>query len=227
MKNITIVTGGTSGLGKALVKELVSQGKDVCIIARQHQKILNVLEEYGCNLIGYSGCLEDEYFVKKVFKELKEKGYYINTLYNCAGVGIFGTPEDMDLNKINQVMNSNVIGLMNITYETCKNMSTGGLIVNVMSTAGLKGNPNESLYCASKWAVRGFTEAMKAYYKKSNIKIVGVYPGGMNTPFWTPNCGLSPDVSKFMDPEEVAKAIVYNMQNWQTMHIADLVIERR
>lgn len=226
MKNVSIVTGGSSGLGKEVVRLLVQNGESVCIVARNLSKIQDAVDEIGGDIQYFTGDLSDNQFITSVFSSLKDNDLYPNYLYNCAGKGIFGAPEDMHLNQVMDVFNSNTIGLMNITYEACRCMTEGGTIVNVMSTAALKGNANESLYCASKWAVRGFTEALRAYYKKSNIHIIGVYPGGINTPFWSPDCGLSPDVSKFMNPAEVAAAIVQNVAEKKTMYSADITIER-
>lgn len=226
MKKISIVTGGASGLGLELTRELVRKQQNVCIIGRDNKKIEHTIAEMQ-NCIGYSGDLCDENFIKGVFSDLTSKGYYVDYLYNCAGIGVFGAPIDMDLQKVKKVMDSNVVGLMCISYEACRNMINGGTIINIISTAALKGNAEESLYCASKWAVRGFTEAMKAYYKKKNIHIIGVYPGGMNTSFWTADCGLNPDVSKFMDPSEVAKVIVFNVLERKTSYTADITIERK
>lgn len=227
MKKISIVTGGSSGLGKELAKELVSRGYSVCILGRDADKIQSSIAEIAGDILGYSCDLCDEGSVHSVFMDLQEKGYYVDYLYNCAGQGIFGAPTAMHIQQIQAVMNSNIIGLMCISYEACRHMSEGGTIINIASTAGLKGNPEETLYCASKWAVRGFTEAMRAYYKKSTIHIIGVYPGGINTPFWKPDCGLSPDVSKFMDPSEVAKTIIENVLEKRTLYVADLTIERK
>lgn len=226
MKNVSIVTGGSSGLGKEIVRLLVQKGESVCIIARDNNRIQETIEEIGGDIQSFAGDLSDEQFIKSVFSSLKNNGFYVNYLYNCAGKGIFGVPEEMHMPQVMEVFNANTIGLMNITYEACRYMSEGGTIINVMSTAALKGNANESLYCASKWAARGFTEALRAFYKKSNIHIIGVYPGGINTPFWSPDCGLSPDVSKFMDPAEVAATIVFNASEKKSMYSADITLER-
>lgn len=226
MKKVSIVTGGSSGLGKEIVRLLVKKGESVCIIARDINKIKDTVKEIGGDIQFFVGDLSDEQFIASVFSSLKNNGYYVNYLYNCAGKGIFGSPEDMHYDQIVDVFNSNTIGLMVITYEACRNMTEGGTIVNVMSTAALKGNANESLYCASKWGARGFTEALRAFYKKSNIHIIGVYPGGINTPFWRPDCGLSPDVSKFMDPAEIADTIIQNTVEKKSMYSADITLER-
>ena len=227
MKNISIVTGGASGLGKSLTKKLLEKGQSVCIISRNQAKIDAVKNELGADIVSYAGDLSNEAFCKEVFADLNSKGYYVDYLYNNAGIGIFGEPVDMNMEKIMAVMNSNVIGLMCLTYEALRNMQNGGTIVNVMSTAALKTPPKESLYSASKCAVKGFTDSLKQTYKKTNIHIIGVYPGGMNTPFWTPDCGSNPDVSKFMDPDEVADVIVFNTLERKTSYTSDIVIERK
>ncbi|MDE6285148.1 MAG: SDR family NAD(P)-dependent oxidoreductase [Bacilli bacterium] len=229
MKKISIVTGGSSGLGKELVRELVVRGRQVCIIARDDKKIKDAINEIGSNILGYSCDLCDEKAVHVVFADLSAKGYYVDYLYNCAGVGRFGIPEDMHIPQIQTVMNSNVIGLMCITYEACRAMSEGGTIINIASTAALKGNAKETAYCASKWAVRGFTEALKAYYKEkgNTIHVIGVYPGGIKTPFWSEECGMNANTSKFMDPAELAKIIVENSLEKNSLFVSDITIDRK
>lgn len=226
MKKISLITGGSSGLGFALANELVSKDYNVCIIGRNQEKLNDAVKALAKNVISYCGDITDEEFVKYVFKDLTDKGYYVDYLYNNAGVGYFGEPEKMDMEHINKVINTNVVGLMAMTYECCRYMSEGGTIINVMSTAALKGNANETLYCASKWAVRGFTEALKAYYKGKKIHAIGVYPGGMKTAFWSSECGMSPNLTTFMEPEEVAKVIVFNVMERKTSYTADITIER-
>lgn len=225
MKKISIITGGSSGLGKELAIKLINRGQQVCILGRDAKKLDSVKKEICC--LGFAGNIADESFVSKVFSQLKSDNYYVDFLYNCAGKGYFGEPISMHENNVRDIMESNVIGLLTISYEACREMINGGTIVNISSTAGLKGNANETLYCASKWAVRGFTEAMKAFYKKSSIHIVGVYPGGINTPFWSSECGMNPDVTKFMDPGEVAEVIVSNVLEKNTLYTADITIERK
>lgn len=227
MNKISIITGGSSGLGKAIAKLLVEQGETVCIIARNENKINDVVEELGANALGYAGDLIDEQFVYKVFDDLTQKGYYVDHLYNVAGVGIYNEPQNVHSEEVVKTMNSNIIGLIVVSSEACRRMTDGGTIINVGSTASLKGNANESVYCASKWAVRGYTEALQAYYKKKNIHIIGVYPGGMNTPFWAEDEVIKPDTSKFMDPMEVAQMIVSNVAERRSLYNSMMVIDRR
>ena len=103
----------------------------------------------------------------------------------------------------------------------------GGTIVNIMSTAALVGKPNESVYCAAKWGARGFTEAIKTATKGTKIKVIGAYPGGMNTEFWSEDCGARLDTSNFMNPCEVAELIVHTALERKGMCVSDITIDRK
>lgn len=103
----------------------------------------------------------------------------------------------------------------------------GGTIISILSTAALKGNKSESIYCAAKWGARGFIESLKTEVKGSNIHVVSVFPGGMKTHFWNESCGASPDTTHFMDPLEVAKEIVVAVLEKKSMYVSELIIERK
>ena len=78
MERISIVTGGASGLGLELTRELVSKNQNVCIIGRDAKKIENAIAQVGGTVVGYSGDICDELFVKNVFSDLAKKGYYVD-----------------------------------------------------------------------------------------------------------------------------------------------------
>ncbi len=101
-------------------------------------------------------------------------------------------------------------------------------IVNIMSSAALKGNKQEALYCATKWGERGYTESLKVTYKGTSVKVIGVYPGGMNTEFWANSRDyVSEDKSNtFMNPKDVAKVILDNILNYENLTVSDIIIER-
>lgn len=233
MKAMSIVTGGSSGLGLALAEGLVAQGFNVAIIGRNDEKLTrasNFLMSRSDNatVIGFVGDVTDESFVQNTFSSIIAGGWEIKELFNCAGVGRFGRPEDNTKEIINIALGASVVGTILMSTQALKVMKiSGGTIVNIMSTAALKGSPNETVYCASKWGQKGYTEALRAYLKSSNIKVVGVYPGGMNTPFWSLECGESPDTSKFMNPSEVAEEILYAVRTRESMYVSDIVINKK
>lgn len=232
MKRIAIVTGGGSGLGYCLSEELLKHGIEVCIVGRQEGNLrksqMELGQNYGEKIHYMAGDISDENFVKNLFHDMESKDYYVQYLFNNAGTGQFGPAEENNRKKIDIAFDASLIGLILMSSNAIKSMKNeGGIIVNVMSTAALKGNPNESVYCAAKWGARGFTEAIKAATKGTKTKVLGVYPGGMNTAFWSPECGMMPDVTKFMDPKEVAEEIVHAVLERDSMYVSDLTIDRR
>lgn len=232
MKKIAIVTGGGSGLGFCLGEELLKKQIDVCIIGRKESKLQKAQTElsrtYGNRIQYFAGDISDESFVKDMYIELEKNSIYVQYLFNCAGTGQFGPAENNNRDMIDIAFNASLIGLILMSSNALRLMKeNGGTIVNIMSTAALKGNPNESIYCAAKWGAKGFTEAIKAATKGTKIKVVGVYPGGMNTGFWSPECGMVPDVTKFMNPSEVAEEIISSVIERKTMYVSDLTIDRR
>lgn len=232
MKKIAIVTGGGTGLGYCLSEELLKKGIDVCIVGRRESKLCDACEilskEYGDNIQYIAGDISDEEFVKNLFCKISNNDYYVQYLFNCAGTGQFGAAEENNRKMIDVAFNASLIGLILMSSNAMRYMKNdGGIIVNIMSTAALKGNANESIYCAAKWGAKGFTEAIKAATKGTKTKVIGVYPGGMNTSFWSAECGMMPDVSKFMDPYEVAEEIVHAVLERKSMYVSDLTIDRK
>ena len=97
-----------------------------------------------------------------------------------------------------------------------------------MSSAALRGNKQESVYCATKWGERGYTESLKVAYKGTSVKVIGVYPGGINTDFYKNSRDYISEEkqSTFMDPKDVANVIINNVFNDINLTIGDLIIER-
>lgn len=226
MKKLTIITGGSSGLGLAIAKQLIHE--NLLLIARDYKKLETIKKELMAlnasrQVVIEAISVSDEAKVKDLFRKIKND-YQVENLINCAGLGIFGPVDSIDKGLIERVIEANLIGLILMSKEALMAMRQhGGKLVNIMSTAARVGKVNESIYCASKWGARGFTESLKATYKGSNIDIVGVYPGGMRTPFWSDD----QNIDHFMDPEEVAKQVVYVLNTSNNLYVSDIVIERK
>ncbi len=217
--NLVVITGGNSGLGLELVKNFVKNSKVLVLARTKREELENVFYEYGN--------IADEVFIKSVYNKY-ETDFNISFLINNAAVGCFGTPEENDLDKIIKVLEGNLIGLiLNTSYALPLMKENGGKVINILSTAALKGNVNESLYCAAKWGARGYTESLKATFKGTNIKVISVCPGGMNTDFWSSNRSYVPSEKslKWMKPQDVAKVIYDNITN-DNLCVSDIVIER-
>lgn len=218
-ENLIVITGGNSGLGLELVKLFCAKSKVLVLARTKRGELKGVFYEYGN--------IADEQFVKDTYAKYS-KEFNISYLINNAAVGVFGAPEENDCKKITKVLEGNLVGLiLNTTYALPLIKEQGGKIVNILSTAALKGNVNESIYCAAKWGARGFSESLKATFKGTNIKVISVYPGGMNTDFWNENRSYVPTEKsdKWMNPQNVAKTIYDNVTN-ENLCVSDITIER-
>ncbi len=227
MKNIAIVTGGTRGLGLELVKQFLAKGWFVCNIGRNEERINKLQKELKENYCGFCGDVSDEEFMIRTIEEIAKIGK-IKILLNNAGEPSFKLPTQYtkkDIEKCLKGLQGMIIAstqVLRVTEE--KDVK----IVNIMSSAALRGNKQESVYCATKWGERGYTESLKVAYKGTSVKIIGVYPGGMNTDFYENSRDYVTEEKQnsFMNPNEVADVILQNVLNENNLTVADIVIER-
>lgn len=229
----SLITGGSSGLGYELAKKLIKIGKNIIIMGRDERKLENAIEELktislDVKIIGVKIDISDLSQVDKFFLDLKTDHIQIEHLYNNAGKGFFGNVEELTEHDISSVLNSNLVGLINVTTRAIthmKNLDQKCRIINILSTAALSGKKNEAIYCSAKWGAKGFIESVKDEVRGGNIDIIIVYPGGMDTPFWN-NIDSGYNFSTFMKAEDVAEEIIYTSLNYKII-ISDLVINRR
>lgn len=229
----TLITGGSSGLGFEIAKELIAKGKNVIVTGRNHHKLQSAVRELEnvdgkADVLAYRIDLEDEQAVKMMYASFHEENLTIESLYNVAGSGFYGKLEVVSKDDIMTVLNSNMIGLMLATIEVIKyfdlHPAKRHQVVSVLSTAALKGKSNETVYNAAKHGARGFLLSVEDEVKDRNIDILRVYPGGMRTPFWdTVDSGYPVDT--FMEAETVARQIV-NVSLSEGICVSDLTINR-
>jgi len=226
LKNkVALVTGGSEGLGFSIAKNLISKGVKVTICART-EKNLDIakkkinsdnLKTIKCDVANYEQ-------VEKMFKQLGQ----VDILINAAGVWFNGQLEEHSKEQIDLQIDINLKG----TVYTCKQAvalmkkENNGYIVNVSSTSGLKGQSNRCVYVASKFGVRGLTDSLKIDLKDTNIKVVGFYPGGMNTNLFK-HSKNKVDTSKLMDPNKVAEIVVFAIERDESMIMDHVVVNRR
>ena len=234
MKNITIITGGSRGVGKQLAKEFLLKGENVAIISRTKSELKKTREELSKlttnDVIAYVGDVSDEKFVKEFYEDITKK-YNITCLVNNAGVGRFGTIYDNNKKMLDEVFPAIVYGTILMTTYALPHLKQSKdivKIVNVISQSGIRAFKFESVYCSAKWAQEGYAQCLRAETFGTNIKVINVYPGRINTEFWKDNrnyvkIGVE---DTFASPEEVAKIIVDNLYNKETLILKDLVFEQ-
>ena len=226
-KDTIIITGGASGLGLALVKQFIEKNYFVCNIDKNFEKMEALDNTYKNNYKGFIGDISDSKFVKDTIAEISKLGN-IKILINNAGEPSFKLPADYEKDDIDKCFKG-LQGMILFSTETLKVKDEKDLkIVNIMSSAALRGNKQEAVYCATKWGERGYTESLKVAYKGTSVKVIGVYPGGINTEFYKDSRDYvsKEKQSTFMKPEDVAKTIIDNVTNDTNLTVADIIIER-
>lgn len=234
MKNITIITGGSKGVGKAMAKEFLLKGENVCIIARTENELEKTREELSKltknDVVAYVGDISDEKFVKEFYSDIT-KNYNITCLVNNAGVGRFGNVFDNNKKMIDEVFSAIVYGtILMTTYALpyLKKSKDIVKIVNIISQSGIRPFKFESVYCSAKWAQEGYSQVLRAETFGTNIKVINVYPGGINSDFWKENRNYVKEgvENTFASVEEVAKIVVDNLYNKESLILKDLVFEQ-
>ncbi|MCH6267032.1 SDR family NAD(P)-dependent oxidoreductase [Neobacillus citreus] len=214
MKTI-IITGAGSGLGKELALLFSQKGYHVVVAGRTAEKLSAVRNELADGGGKADVMVVDIRNREDVFLKVKELSgrYDVYGLVNNAGVGHFGPFVEMDDAQIVEMLDTNVLGTILMTKAVLPFLlgRGEGRIMNIISTAGLRGKVNESVYCASKFAVRGFTESLQKEFEGQGIKINAVYMGGMDTPFWTDSDHVK-DPSRLRSAREVAEIIIEQME---------------
>jgi uncharacterized protein len=233
MKKISVISGGTSGLGLEIASLLVKSGKNVLILGRNSEKItssLNRLKKLaGKNRAEALICnIGNEEDLKKADDYLTKNELSVEYLFNNAGAGLFITADKATSVLIDRIFESNLKGMILLTSLILRVTPAEEelTIVNIMSTSALFGRAEETIYCAAKWGARGYTEALRTELKGSKRNIIAVYPGGMITDFWKIP-GQNRDISTFMDPAEVAEKIVNAVIVTDKMFVTDITINRK
>ena len=227
MNDIIIITGGASGLGFELIKQSLEKGLIVCNIDKNTEKMSKLAKDFKENYKGFCGDISDEKFITNAINEIKNMGN-IKVLINNAGEPSFKIPTEYTKEDIEKCFKG-LQGMIIVSTQVLKAKEEKDVkIVNIMSSAALRGNKQESVYCATKWGERGYTESLKVAYKGTSVKIIGVYPGGINTNFYKDSRDYVSEEKQntFMDPTEVANTIMENIFSTNNLTVADIIIER-
>ena len=184
LKNaVALVTGGSSGIGRAIAETLAASGARVAITGRDKTRLTEAARAIKAFPIQADVAKESD--VERTYAELMKEFGDLDILVNNAGVGVFKSLVEMDRAGFEAVFATNVTGAMLMGREAAKIFIKRGRgnIVNISSTAGLRGAPNGTAYYASKFALRGMTECWRAELRKHNIRVILVNPSEVLTNF--------------------------------------------
>ena len=209
---VIIITGASQGLGKVLAKAFKQENAQVVISSHDKENLERTAQE-----------LSVEHFLADVtsFDNVKKLGEYVVEKYgkidfwiNNAGIQIAPSfMEDIDIKKLHNLFEINFFGYFygcQIALSQMKKQKSG-VIININSTAGLDGKPEISAYASSKFAIKGLTESIRREVKDLDIKILGVFPGGMQTDIYKEK--YPDDLKDYMEVDTVVEKVISNLKS--------------
>ncbi len=212
LKNkVVVITGSSKGLGRALAEIFIKEGSQVILNSPAKKELEKVSKEIGGT--PFTADITDKKEVQKLADFAVKKFSRIDIWINNAGIQIAPSPlEEINVEKAQRLFDINFFGYFYGCQTALRFMKKqkNGTIININSTAGLEGKPQISAYSASKFAIKGLTESVREESKGSEIKILGVFPGGMKTEIYKEKYPV--DIDKYMETEYVAQKVIENLK---------------
>lgn len=223
---IAIVTGSTSGIGAAFAKDLINAGATVYGLGRNQDAQTKLQEQLGDAYHPVIADIRDRQSLDAWVTATFTDQHAPDILINNAGLGIFGAIDEISPDDWEMMINTNINGIFYLTRTVVpfmKRKSTHSHIINVASVAGLMGNPNISGYNATKFAVRGMSDALFKELRYDRIKVTCIYPGSISTQFFASEDGLNTH-SNMMTVEDISGTVMHILQTADNYLISEVVM---
>ena len=236
MPRIALITGASSGIGKATAQALATAQIDLILCGRRQDRLDQIAQELGQQVktTTLQFDVRDRQAVSEAIESLPEAWQNIDILVNNAGNAHgFSAIQDGDINDWDAMINSNVQGLLYVSKAVIPGMVARqtGHIINLSSTAGKQTYANGVVYCASKKAVEAISEGMRLDLTQHGIKVTNVAPGAVETEFSVVRFkGDEARAAKVYEgfeplrPEDIADVVLYVVSAPARVSIADITI---
>jgi 3-hydroxy acid dehydrogenase/malonic semialdehyde reductase len=208
IKRTVLVTGASSGIGRAVAQNLLQQGHAVIGVSRDCRKFIRQMDNFSFVQLDLSQLNE----LPQKIRQLQQMFPEIDAVVFSAGMGQFGSVEEFSYSQIEALMTINFTSQVFLTkalLPDLKRKASSDLIF-IGSEAALKGSRKGAVYCAGKFALRGFTQALREECGNSNVRVCLINPGMVKTAFFE-NLTFEPGEheSNVILPEDVAEAVAY------------------
>lgn len=234
MKNLVVITGASSGIGKATAIKLSKAGYPLLLLARRLEKLEELnLPNTICKKVDVTNIDE----IRKAVAEAEKKYGKVDCLINNAGMMLLGNMENQNPDEWKKMLDVNVMGVLNGIHIVLDDMikRNEGTIINISSIAGRKTFPNHAAYCGTKFAVHAITENIREEVAKHNVRMTVIAPGVVETELlshttsddikdgytdWKHNIGGG------LQAENIADAILFAYSQPQHICIREIVIAK-
>jgi len=221
MNKVALITGATSGIGKATALKLAGTGFDIIITGRRAERLEKLAQEIrakGAEALSLPFDIRQPEAVRQAIAGLSGKWRNIDILINNAGLAVGVSPlQEGILEDWERMIDTNVKGLLYMTRAVAPLMiaRNAGHIVNLASIAGKEVYPGGNVYCATKHAVDALSRAMRTDMLRHNIKVTNIAPGMVETEF---------SIVRYKGDEEAAKNVYKGMTPLTNEDIADTIL---
>ena len=207
---VALVTGGTRGIGAAIVRRLAADGFAVFLSGRTDESVRTALARFakeGLSVRGFPADARREEDQRRLVESAAREGGRLDVLVNNAGIGHFAPVDQMEPERFREVLETNLFGPFYAVRHAAPIMKKGGggFIVNIASLAGVNAFAGGAAYNASKFALLGFSEAAMLDLRHGGVRMATVLPGSVATD-WNHSHG-NQDASWMLAPEDVAEAV--------------------
>ncbi|PLR95220.1 3-ketoacyl-ACP reductase [Bacillus sp. T33-2] len=212
-----LITGAGRGIGRATAIALAKEGVNIGLIGRtlsNLEKVTHELAQYGVNVSGAAADVSDPESVQHALGHVREEIGPIDILINNAGIAKFGGFMELDPEEWEQIIKVNLMGVYHVTRAVLPEMieRKTGDIINISSSAGLRGAPVTSAYSASKFAVLGLTESLMLEVRKHNIRVSALTPSTVATDLAVETNLVGENTERVMQPEDLAEIMVAQLK---------------
>lgn len=219
---IALITGGNSGIGLATAKQFVNEGAYVFITGRREPELAAAVKEIGRNVTGVQGDVANLDDLDRLFAQIKREKTRLDVVFANAGVAKYAPFGTITEEFFDSIFNINVKGVLFTVQKALPLMPDGATIILNASIVGSKGLPANSVYSATKAAVRSFARTWTTDLKERRIRVNAVSPGAIETPglndlLASAEAGQerrkmisnTVPLGRFGTPDEIAKAVVF------------------
>jgi NAD(P)-dependent dehydrogenase (short-subunit alcohol dehydrogenase family) len=219
---IALITGGNSGIGLATAKRFVSEGAYVYITGRRESELASAVKEIGRNVTGVQGDVSDLGDLDRLFAQIRREKGRLDIVFANAGVAKYARLGEITEEFYDSIFNINVKGLLFTVQRALPLMPDGASIILNASIVASKGLPSNSVYSATKAAVRSFARTWTTDLKDRHIRVNAVSPGSTDTPGLNDLLASSETgqqrlkmisnsvpLGRLGAPDEIAKAVVF------------------
>lgn len=212
---VVIVTGASQGIGAAIALALAEAGCQLALVARNTQKLTDIAakaKNFWAKRVATYGCdLQKTSEIASSVSQIHSDFWAIDVLINNAGIWQkMMQLDEVTSDTIDSVIQTNLTGLIHMTNVALPilRQQDEAAILNISSQSGIQAQDGQSVYTATKYWVRGFTDVLKKDLKESNVRVAWVYQAGTNTDMFASQ-GETMPLEKFTDPADLADVIKY------------------